>query len=181
MNSPLRVFLALIAFVLTCAVPASAARKIEFTNLRTMMSADEFRAAGLEKLSPEELAALDVWLQRATGNVVQEARTETREKVRDEEREKARAEQREKAQRNFGRETPAEGEEAIESRILGRFTGWEGNTVFILENGQVWKQRDTSNVYQPVTDPKVTIRKSAFGYRMSVEGIGPSVGVTRVK
>lgn len=39
-------------------------------SLRQQMGAAEFRAAGLDKLSPAELAALEAWLQRRdTGNV----------------------------------------------------------------------------------------------------------------
>ena len=46
------------------------------------MSADEFKAAGLDKLSAQELAALNDWLQRKVGQ-------ETAKAVEDRPRKKA--------------------------------------------------------------------------------------------
>src|SRR5688572_3488323 len=49
---------ALLAFALTAGTAAAQ----EFSSLEERMSAKEFHEAGLDKLSPEELARLNAWL-----------------------------------------------------------------------------------------------------------------------
>lgn len=79
-----------------------------------------------------------------------------------------------------GRETPSPDE--IESRLIGEFTGWLGNTTFRLENGQVWRQAEEGRLVFRSTAPLITIRRGAFGtYRLSVEGINRSVRVRRLE
>jgi len=61
-----------------------------------------------------------------------------------------------------------------------------GKAVFILDNGQVWRQldADSSNVLEPRagTKMKVTIEVGVFGsYNLSVEGRNGIVKVTRLK
>src|SRR5436189_5849856 len=43
--------------------PAQAAEQILSGSIKEMMSPEEFKAAGLDKLSAEELRKLDAWLQ----------------------------------------------------------------------------------------------------------------------
>jgi hypothetical protein len=72
--------------------------------------------------------------------------------------------------------------EQIQSRYDGEFTGWSGNTLFRLENGQVWKQAQSGRNAQRATRPVVRIERTALGsYRMSVEGSSESVRVERVR
>ncbi len=49
--------------MLACVEPARAAQPEMSGSIKEMMSADEFKAAGLNKLSAEELQKLDAWLQ----------------------------------------------------------------------------------------------------------------------
>ena len=79
-----------------------------------------------------------------------------------------------------GREAP--GLEEIESRLIGEFTGWQGNTTFRLENGQVWRQAERGRLVFRADAPLVTIRRGAFGtYRLSIEGVNRAVRVRRVE
>ena len=72
--------------------------------------------------------------------------------------------------------------EEITTRYDGAFTGWSGNTLFRLANGQVWKQSQSGRVTFHRDRPRVSIRKGTFGtYRLSVEGLGKTVRVTRIK
>jgi len=60
--------------------------------------------------------------------------------------------------------------------------GWDGDTVFQLENGQVWQQIDPSYLYSRAESPRVTISRAAFGsYLPHVEGIGRTVRVQRLE
>lgn len=75
-------------------------------------------------------------------------------------------------------ETPDE----IRSRYDGAFAGWNGKTVFKLENGQVWKQAEKGRMVHRAERPLITIRKGLFGsFRLSVEGVNKSVRVERIK
>ena len=79
-----------------------------------------------------------------------------------------------------GRE--ALGPDEIESRLIGEFTGWQGNTTFPLENGQVWRQAEGGRLVFRSAAPLITIRRGAFGtYRLTVEGLNRSVRVRRVE
>jgi len=135
----------------------------DFTGLEKNMTPQEFQAAGLNKLTPEELAALNTWL---IGQMKQ--------------RETAAA----KAPRvdregflNSGDDSP------VHSRILGEFHGWRGRTHFALENGQVWVQVEDSELEGVnITDPEVTITPGFMGsWRLKVKGYNSFVRVKRVK
>ena len=69
----------------------------------------------------------------------------------------------------------------ITSRIIGEFKGWNGETVFELENGQVWQQSSNGLLIVRLTNPKVTIKKARFAYKLSVEGYNSSVSVRKIK
>jgi hypothetical protein len=86
----------------------------------------------------------------------------------------------------FGMENQAaaKGIKKVSSRIISDFDGWDGKTVFRLENGQVWMQKDVNSSlsWRGSSHPMATIKRKSFNsYLLSVEGINKSVRVTRVK
>ncbi|MEM1402048.1 MAG: hypothetical protein AAGG55_01850 [Pseudomonadota bacterium] len=120
------------------------------------MNDTEFSDAGLEKLSAEELRALDAWLVRYTAGdaeVLQASNKEVKEAQKDHE---------------------------VLARITGDFKGWQGKTIFRLDNGQVWVQRlDGRYAYKGSPNPEVRIKRNWAGfYRMTVVETGKSIGVT---
>ena len=68
----------------------------------------------------------------------------------------------------------------IESRILGCFNGWNGHTVFRLENGQAWQQADSSTYEVTLQDPQVVIKRLGFGYLLTLPGHSGTVFVKRI-
>ena len=132
----------------------SGARELERSgkSIQEMMSSDEFKKAGLDKLSSSELKSLDAWLQgyRQT--------TETKAS------EKAAAEA---TKKTFTRDQ-------IFSRVDGTFNGLTGNTIIKLENGTTWKQALKQDKLQAnITDhPPVMVSHSGFGFKMRVVGTG---------
>jgi len=76
---------------------------------------------------------------------------------------------------------PATTPDVIESRIDGEFTGWEGDTIFKLQNGQIWQQSSYAYKYKYAYSPKVLIYKSGSGYKMRVDGVEGEIVVTRLK
>lgn len=86
----------------------------------------------------------------------------------------------------FGLENQAavKGIKKITSRIINDFDGWDGRTVFRLENGQVWVQKDVNSTmsWRGSSHPIATIKRKAFNsYLLKVEGVNKSVRVNRVK
>ena len=86
----------------------------------------------------------------------------------------------------FGLENQAavKGIKKITSRIINDFDGWNGRTVFRLENGQVWVQKDVNSTmsWRGSSHPIATIKRKAFNsYLLKVEGVNKSVRVNRVK
>ena len=69
----------------------------------------------------------------------------------------------------------------IESRIDGDFEGWDGDTIFKLQNGQIWQQSSSQYTYHYAYSPKVFIYKSGASFRMQVEGVTGAIQVTRLK
>jgi hypothetical protein len=66
--------------------------------------------------------------------------------------------------------------------IEGPFTGWNGTTIFRLNNGQVWRQTDSSRFYYPVDNPVVIIERGAMGaYYLRVDGKSSVVRVRRMR
>ena len=69
----------------------------------------------------------------------------------------------------------------VESRIDGTFEGWDGDTVFPLENGQVWQQTSYDYLYHYAYDPEVRIYDDNGEWKMSVEGVDDVVTVERLR
>lgn len=157
-------FLLAAALFTAFAAPAGAE---DFSSLEERMSEAEFRAAGLDKLSEQELAALNAWLRSRAGSgstmaggyVPAPAPAADRTGFRDSE------------------------SGSVVSRIAGRFTGWDGDTRFTLENGQVWQQSETGSLRGVnVESPAVSIEPGMFGsWQMKVEGFNKRVRVRRVE
>ncbi len=69
----------------------------------------------------------------------------------------------------------------IESGIDGDFEGWDGDTVFKFENGQVWQQVSFDYEYHYAYRPKVLVYKSGSVYKMRVDGMHHEITVKRLK
>jgi hypothetical protein len=69
----------------------------------------------------------------------------------------------------------------IETQINGEFTGWDGDTIFELTNGQIWQQDSYAYTYHYAYRPKVLIYYVGGRYKMTVEGVDGFIYVTRLK
>ncbi len=151
-----------------------------FTHLEEAMSEEAFAAAGLHRLEPEELAYLNQWLRRRAPAIARPAPAEVAESEPDAVEAEA-AFGLEQVERDQWRGSEA-GPEEIRSRIEGSFEGWSGNTVFRLENGQVWRQSGPGTFHHRAENPAVVIRRAMLGsYLLRVEGKNTTVRVRRVE
>jgi len=128
------------------------------SNVKQLMTAQEFKSTGLTKLTPDELVALDAWLDRYAVVVLTVA----------------------KEQAGSGGASTAP-PDAIETCIDGEFKGWEGETIFKLCNGQIWQQAEYSYTYTYAYRPDVVIYKTSAGYRMKVEDEEEAILVRRIR
>ena len=151
------------SFLAACVLlPISAwAQNAEFPGVEKAMSAKEYEAAGLQKLTSDERARLDGFIRGFVSSSSQVAA--------------------EKAVDRAVKERKAAPPEVIQSRIVGPFTGYKGDTTFTLENGERWRQAQPESAYFPKIDsPPVLIIKGVIGYRMYIAG-GGDIRVQRVR
>lgn len=142
---------------------ASVIQAAGFSSLEERMSQSEFHAAGLDKLSADELRALNDWL-RTHNAVVTTVITTTPS-----------------GQPVFYPDSS--GRETIESHIDGKFSGWQGHTTLKLENGQEWTQAESGSATCGAADhPTVKIKPMVLGSWLAyVSSCSDSVRVTRTK
>lgn len=200
-------WIGLVAMGLGAVLPGRAAEE-KFTQA---LRAEDFSAAGLGKLSPQELARLDALVRDFRSGALEAARREAEAAAQartEAEARAARAEESAKAARaaqaaDAARAKQAEGKKSegslldrakvllmpgteiefvtIESRIVGEFRGWEGRTLFTLENGQRWQVESGTYVSPPMTGPAVKIVPGVLGsFYMLVDGVRPRVKVKLV-
>lgn len=130
------------------------------TGLQQRMSSTDFKAAGLDKLSPQELQNLDQWLNthaKVTTKMVDSSGKPV----------------------FYGDKSKRE---KIHAHINGHFGGWSGSNEYTLDNGQIWKQVG-SDVVQCMTsdNPLAKVKPSALGnWLMFVSGCNDTVHVKRI-
>ena len=142
-------------------VAAASAFAAGFSSVEERMSQSEFHAAGLDKLSPEELKTLDEWLRTHYATTTTYV-TPSGSPV-------------------F---YPKQGDrETIEAHINGHFSGWSGASTFALDNGQEWKQAESGGrSCGSVENPKIKIKPMLMGSWLAyIESCSDSVRVTRIK
>jgi hypothetical protein len=137
--------------MLACVVPARAAQPEMSGSIKEVMSPEEFKAAGLNKLSADELQKLDAWLQGYRQVTEQAAEKKATAKASAESHAKM---------------------DLLVSRVDGTFQGLTGRTIIRLEDGTAWKQANADDRYRAkVTDhPAAAVIHGVFGYKMRIEG-----------
>ena len=148
---------------------------------------EQRKAAGLDQLSPAQLAALDALVkqdqQQGAVQVRENVRAELREEVKAQVKAEVKAEVKEQVKKEARTELQQQQEAAVRilTRIAGKFSGWDGATQFKLENGQVWRQSEPGVYYRkPVDSPAVLIEK-VFGSWRLYDQDGDWVRVIRIK
>lgn len=161
-------------FIFICLLLASTmvfAQQRDGTPIEQQMTAEEFKAAGLDKLSAAELARLNGWLNRT---VVQESKKAAAVAVAEAKRESA----------SQGGIFGIGSGEAFQARLVGPFNGFERDRKYTLDNGQVWQQIDDATMYGvKLENPTVQLKPSVMGsaWYMRVDGRAVNAKVKRIK
>lgn len=157
--------LAVVVTGLLLATGSFVARAQQFSSLEERMTPGDFKAAGLDKLSPEELARLNTFVRSEMEQRVTEARGKQDPK-------------------RVGFHDVGANRDPIVSSIPGRFTGFDGTTTFHLANGQVWHQINSDSTLRGIRldNPVVTIKPGLFGsWELTVKGYNAVAKVERVQ
>lgn len=145
------------------AIAPAIAQDPDFPGVEKAMTTEAFEEAGLSKLSDEERARLDQFIRSYVAESSEKAAAAAVDQAVKENK--------------VARKEP----EVIQSNIVGRFTGYDGRSKFVLANGQVWRQsQQVSRNYPPVESPPVLIMKSKWGWRMYIAG-GGDIRVSRAR
>jgi hypothetical protein len=141
-------------------------------DIRNLMSVNEYTKSGLDKLTTQQVAALNAWLTKYTHSICSPTSkppsVATAGLI--------------STEKNFGK-PPEEVSTTnrIVSHIAGEFHGWTGETQFHLTNGQVWIQAGPGYYETNMKDPKVVIKKLLIGYILQINGNGKEVFVRRIR
>jgi len=159
-------------------------------DVRDLMTATQFHATGLDKLTPQELAAFNAWLSAYAPAAAPAAAAPAVGVVPSTPLAVAPAAAPVPAPSaasagSFGKEMLTDEQRGepkrIEGHIVGSFTGWTGHTLFKLDNGQVWQQADSSVYETKLDNPAVVIKRLGFGYLLTLSGHGATCFVKRVQ
>lgn len=72
--------------------------------------------------------------------------------------------------------------DSVKAGVIGGFRGWSGDTVFELDNGQVWQQTEAGRYEYSGEDREVIITRGFLGsFSLQAEGLNRTVRVKRVK
>ncbi|MFC1688555.1 hypothetical protein ACFL0N_00110 [Pseudomonadota bacterium] len=149
-----------------------------FSSLEEQMTGKEFSATGLDKLSQSELDALNAWI-RARSLATLDAPAGATASSTDEPGE----DQRELKSEGDDEEQEEAERTTITSNLIGKFSGWDGQTTFKLKNGMVWVQADKDKFYiKEIKNPVVIIEPAMFGtWRLQIEGYDENCKVKRIQ
>ena len=146
-----------------------------FSSLEEQMTGKEFIAAGLDKLSAEELDALNNWIRNRSLGTLDKPRATSTAQVSAED--VPGGDLRGLTGEKYKDDSP------IRSVILGEFKGWDGQTVFKLDNGMIWVQDDRDKFYvRDIENPVAVIEPGAFGsWHLHIEGYNAECKVKRIQ
>lgn len=167
--------------------------RAEEANFSQVLSPDELKAAGLDRLSPEERRKLDKLVQafmagqvtaaqKSAAGAIEAKRTAEAE-ARTAKEEARVAKEEAKAAKTQATESKASDRgflakakvllvpgtqieyAVIKTTIAGQFEGWKGHTVFHLANGQRWQVVNSNEHYftPPTENVEVEISPAALG------------------
>jgi len=175
MNSTIRTVVALLMWL-----PFAATLAQQNVAIDELMTAAELESTGVGTLSASERAALSAWLVKFQQGNTGLGETETSQATAVPATAPAQSDvTATEAEDDWRRKS-----EKIDyvTRIVGDFSGWDGDTQFTLENGQVWAQRRRSRWKINLENPQVRIYQNFLGaFEMEVIEAGRSIGVRRIR
>jgi hypothetical protein len=133
--------------------------------IEDVMTQQELKDTGFSGLTAPQRTALNIWLNRYTETVIKLAAGAKADSPKP------------PSERTSVRSSCAP---TVESTIKGDFEGWDGETIFKLDNGQIWQQAEYDYMYSYQYRPEVTIYQTSGGCKMKVEDEEETIEVKRI-
>jgi hypothetical protein len=158
--------------LLSLTIGLSAFAAAGFSSLEEQMTGKEFSAAGLDKLSKSELDALNEWIRKHSLATLDSPATAVAAGTVEEDAE-------DKGKDKDKKKDPT----TVTSKLVGKFSGWDGQTVFKLENGMIWAQADKDKFHtKEIENPTVIIERSMFGtWTLRIDGYDADCRVKQIQ
>ena len=194
----------LVFFVLGFSI-ASAADDMDAPEIQTLMAPEDFSASGLDKLTDAEREHLSGWVARyregaikgppvpgkerkeaaavaaTTSAAAQESTPTTTPDATPATTEEYPGGYKTQEQKKDQKEKEKKVKYELVAKVVPAFIGWAGKTVFVLDNGQVWRQRTPGSLRYSGSDSTVIITKNFLGkFLMEHQDTGRSIGVRRI-
>ena len=188
---------------------ASAADDEDAPEIQTLMAPEDFSASGLDKLTDAEREHLSGWVSRyregaikgppvpgkerkeaaaaaaiaqettqaATPAAAQETTQAATPTTTDEYPQEYKTREQKKEQKEKAKKVKYE----LIAKVVPAFRGWSGKSVFVLDNGQVWRQRTPGSLRYSGGDSTVIIKQNFMGkFVMKHQDTGRAIGVRRI-
>lgn len=168
-NAMRRLLVAFACLMALAALPAAAQQT--YVDFEQRLSAEQLRETGLDKLSKEQLAALNRILRGEDEVQVAAAKAEAKAEVQ--------AQRQQEAQHSS---LIGLNDQPIKSRLKGDVAGWEPGTEFELENGQRWKVlKGQMKLRKPLSAPEIVVVPGIAGrWFLQVDEDLPKARVYRI-
>jgi hypothetical protein len=157
-------------FILSIAFAQAADDEVK-PDVRKLMAPEDFKASGLDKLTDAERAHLSDWVGRYREGAISGPPVAPKPMSEQTEEEKVVTKEKREARKNL----------EIVAKVVPRFRGWSGKSIFRLDNGQVYQQRMAGSLRYDGDDSTVIISRNLMGkYKMKHQGTGRTIGVKRI-
>lgn len=184
-------------FVLCCLTPLAHAAD-PFPGLQAIMTAEEFRQAGLYRLSPAQLQAVNEAIVRHYTGAVETAAQQQAEQLAEKIAEQKVEQIAQQKAEQIAQEKIAQHEQKSllqrfglpdlglsqdwkdEPSLFGRVTGWVGGNSFRMENGQVWEGLEPIPFELVNREIEIAPRPNGM-FVLIVDGRNTTIRIRRIK
>lgn len=163
--------------LLLCLSAAVGSAQTTFPGLKAVLSAAEWKRAGLDRLTPDEIGVIDAALirqQAGTNARMQEEIAKVRTTT------PAAAPANPGLMSRFGLPLFDEGEWRTMPPLRAKVTKWEGGNRFRLDNGQVWEGNEPITYDLPGKEIEIQARPHGQ-FALVVDGVNTTLRVMRLR
>jgi hypothetical protein len=172
MKTPLLVLLLVLSATIASAQTA-------FPGLKAVLSAAEWKRAGLDRLTPDEIGVIDAALIRNQAGATAQLQTELT-KARTVAAAAPTAAQSPSLMSRFGLPLFDEGEWRNMPPLRAKVLKWEGGNRFRLDNGQIWEGHDQITYDLPGKEIEIHARPHGQ-FALVVDGVNTTLRVMRLR
>lgn len=169
--------------LLRCVILFSLSAAVLSAGFLENLTPEQKKRLGLDQLTPQQQAELGSAIEnyRRTGEVVEAEKAAAKAVADYKKKEEPGVVS--KALEVFKRKDEEAKQERITATIPGKFDGWTGNTLFRLDNGQVWRQaRPGTYYFKARENVPVVLYKGPGSWRLRIlDDEGAWIPVTRVQ